>query len=196
MIKRILVKVQRDYITSKIMRMNNLSIGSGLRIIGKPIIDIRNGGSITIGDKVTLNSDNVGYHINMHSPVKLYADRPEAHIIIGNNTRIHGTCIHAYKSIKIGDNCLIAGNTQIMDGSGHSLSFSNPSDRINTHGDVKPVEIEDDVWIGANCIILPGVRIGRGSVIAAGSVVTKDIPSMVLAGGNPCVVIKSAAELN
>lgn len=54
-----------------------------------------------------------------------------------------------------------------------------------------PIVIEDDVWIGGGAIILPGVTIGKGSVIAAGSVVTKDIPADVVAAGNPCRVIKA-----
>ncbi len=54
-----------------------------------------------------------------------------------------------------------------------------------------PVNIADDVWIGGGAIILPGVSIGAGSVIAAGSVVTKDIPAGVVAAGNPCRVIKT-----
>lgn len=53
-----------------------------------------------------------------------------------------------------------------------------------------PVTIEDDVWIGGGAILLPGVTVGKGSVIAAGSVVTKDVPAGVVAGGNPCRVIK------
>ncbi|EPM5659285.1 acyltransferase [Vibrio parahaemolyticus] len=126
----------------------------------------------------------------MHSPIKLYADRKGAIIRIGANTRIHGTCIHAYESITIGKNCLIAANCQIFDGSGHDLSFSDVENRINTRGVSKPVLIEDNVWIGINSIILPGVTIGNGSVIAANSVVTKDIPPMVLAGGNPAKIIK------
>jgi len=56
-----------------------------------------------------------------------------------------------------------------------------------------PVSIADDVWIGGGAVILPGVSIGAGSVIAAGSVVTKDVPSGVLAGGNPCRVLKPIA---
>ena len=53
-----------------------------------------------------------------------------------------------------------------------------------------PITIEDDVWVGANVSIMPGVKIGQGSVIAAGSVVTKNIPSHVLAAGIPCTVKK------
>ncbi len=58
----------------------------------------------------------------------------------------------------------------------------------------KPVNIGDDVWIGGGAIILPGVTIGKGSVIAAGSVVSKDIPAAVVAAGNPCRVIKLVTE--
>lgn len=169
----------------------NLIIEGKIHVIGIPIIDIRNGARIIIRNNVTLNSCNYGYHINMHSPVKLFADREGAEIVIDENTRIHGSCIHAYEKIVIGKNCLIAANCQIFDGNGHDLSFPNVENRINTRGGSKPIIIEDNVWIGANSIILPGVRIGYGSVIAAGSVVVKDVPPYSIAGGNPARVIKS-----
>ncbi|GAB59955.1 sugar O-acetyltransferase [Rheinheimera nanhaiensis] len=57
-----------------------------------------------------------------------------------------------------------------------------------------PVVIEDDVWIGGGAILLPGISIGKGSVVAAGSVVTGDIPPGVVAAGNPCRVIKAVTE--
>jgi acetyltransferase-like isoleucine patch superfamily enzyme len=174
----------------RISLKRSVEVAGGLVITGKPIIDIAKDSHLYIGKKVTLNSRNRGYHINMHSPVKLFADKPGATITIGDNTRIHGTCIHAYNSISIGKNCLIAANCQIIDGNGHDLSFMNVSNRVNTHGGSKPVTLEDSVWLGANTIILPGVTVGMGSVIAANSLVTKDIPSMVLAGGNPAVVLK------
>ncbi|WP_165251625.1 DapH/DapD/GlmU-related protein [Adlercreutzia sp. ZJ304] len=56
-----------------------------------------------------------------------------------------------------------------------------------------PIHIEDDVWIGSGAIVLPGVRIGRGSVVAAGAVVTKDVPSMTVVGGIPAKPIKRIA---
>ena len=55
----------------------------------------------------------------------------------------------------------------------------------------KPIWIEDDVWVGGGAIVLPGVRIGQGAVIGAGSVVTKDVPGQVFAAGNPCRVIRT-----
>lgn len=177
-----------------ISRKKGLYISGQIRIKGFPRIDITDGASIKIEDNVTLDSSNDGYHINMHSPVKLLADRPGAEIVIKENTRIHGTCIHSCKKISIGRNCLIAANCQIFDESGHDLSFPNVENRINTRGDTKPILIGDNVWLGANCIILPGVSIGNGSVIAAGSVVIKDIPGFVLAGGNPAKVIREYAS--
>ena len=82
-----------------------------------------------------------------------------------------------------------------MDGSGHDLSFHDVENRINTTGSTRPVVIEDCVWIGANSIVLPGVRIGKGSVVAAGSVVTQNIPAMVLAGGIPAKTLKTAQQV-
>jgi acetyltransferase-like isoleucine patch superfamily enzyme len=174
---------------------SNIRIQGKLKINGWPLIDILTESKLYIGNNVTLNSRNRGYHINMHSPVKLFADRPGAEIWIGDNTRIHGTCLHAYQSIIVGKNCLIAANCQIFDGNGHDLSFPDVENRINTAGSSAPIVIEDNVWIGANTIILSGVRIGNGSIITANSVVTKDIPPKVIAGGNPAEIIKDYAYL-
>lgn len=58
----------------------------------------------------------------------------------------------------------------------------------------RPITIEDDVWIGGNVTVLPGVTIGRGSVIAAGAVVTRDVPPGVIAGGNPCRVLRPLSD--
>lgn len=187
---QLIVLILGKYYVFKFSLKKNLLIGKGLSIVGKPLIDIKSDCQLIIGKNVTLNSRNKGYHINMHSPVKLFADRPGAKIVIGDNTRIHGTCIHAYNLITVGSNCLIAANCQIIDGNGHDLSFENVDNRINTHGWSKAVAIEDSVWLGANTIILPGVKIGRGSVISANSVVTKDIPPKTLAGGNPAIILK------
>ncbi len=157
----------------------------------KPMVLKVKGARIKIGSNTMINSNNSKYHLNMHSPCKLMADREGAVIEIGNNSRIHGTCIHAYKSITIGSNCLIAANTQIIDGNGHALSFPDVANRINTTDYGNPIVIEDNVWIGANCIILGGTRIGHGTVISAGSVVKGDIAPMSIYGGNPAQLLKS-----
>ena len=176
-------------------RVQGLSLANDVVIKGRPIIEIGRGARVEIKKGVTLNSRNSGYHINMHSPVKLFADREGAKILIGANTRIHGACIHAYKMVSIGRNCLVAGNCQIMDASGHESSFHDVENRINTSDSGRPIVIEDCVWVGANCLVLPGVRIGRGSIIAAGSVVVHDVPPMVIAAGNPAKPIRSAEDV-
>ena len=114
-----------------------------------------------------------------------------AQINIGKNTRIHGTCIHAFKRIDIGQDCLIAANCQIFDSNGHN---SLPNERRTNNGEAKEIKIGDNVWIGANSIILPGVSIGSNSIIAAGSVVNKSVPSEHIAGGNPAKLIKRIDE--
>ncbi len=169
---------------------NNIELGRNVIVKKKPLICIHKEAFLIIGNNVTINSRNKGYHVNMFNRCKFIADRPSAVIEIGDNTRIHGSCIHAYEKISIGRNCLIAANCQIMDGNGHDVAFENPSNRINTRGGCKRVKIEDNVWLATGVVVLPGVTIGQGSIITANSVVHKDIPPMVVAGGNPIRVIR------
>jgi len=173
---------------------NGIRLGKNVNFNGIPIIYVIKNASVVIGDKVWLNSNNSVYHINMHSPCKLIADRNGASIKIGNGSRIHGTCIHAYVNITIGKRCLIAANTQIIDGSGHDLSMENPSNRTNTIGSAKQITIGDDVWIGANTFVLPGTSIGNGSVIIAGSIVKGTFPKNSLIGGNPAKMLKKYSD--
>lgn len=91
-----------------------------------------------------------------------------------------------YAEIKIGNNCLIGPNVGIYT-TGHNL---NPNDRYKA-GYAKPITIGNDVWIGGHSCIVPGVTIGDGVVVAAGSVVTKDVPSLTMVAGVPAKVIKS-----
>lgn len=189
-IRGVLEKVKNKFITYIIILFQRLKISEGVIFKGLPSILVHKTAVVTIGSFTTINSSNYGYHINMHSSCKLYADRPYAIIKIGNNCRIHGTCIHAFNKIIIGNNCLIAANTQIIDGNGHLLSFENPSNRINTTDNGKEIHIGDDVWVGSNCIILGGTKIGNGAVISAGSIVKGTIPPKSIYGGNPAKLIK------
>jgi len=177
----------------KIFRKNIELLGN-IIISGTPIFVFAKTSKLILGNNVHLKSNKKSYHLNMHSTVKIMADTDNAVIEIGDNTRINGACIHASRRVFIGSNCLIAANVQIIDSSGHELSFDNPENRINTVDIPREIIIENSVWIGANSIVLPGVKIGYGSVIAAGSVVTKDIPPMCIAGGNPAKIIKEYKE--
>jgi len=185
------VILKNKLITLVYSKYYNIIIGKKVIFRNTPLIIKRKNAKIIIDSHTIINSSNNGYHINMHSKCKLYADRDNAIIKIGKNSRIHGTCIHAYNSITIGDNCLIAANTQIIDGNGHKLSFENLSNRINTTDNGKPIIIGNNVWIGANTIILGGTEISDGTVISAGSIVSGIIPAKCIYGGNPARLIKS-----
>jgi acetyltransferase-like isoleucine patch superfamily enzyme len=166
----------------------------GCHIYGTPLLELFSIESLEIGRGVTINSKNLYYHTSMHSKCKFIANNKNSKIIIGDNTRIHGSCLHAKERITVGKNVLIAGNCQIIDNNGHSLYQTNLLDRINTKSKSKPIVIEDGVWIGIGSIILPGVTIGAGSVVSAGSVVNNNVPKNVLVAGNPAIIIKNLTQ--
>jgi len=172
------------------IKNDNIILKGKLKVKNKPLVNILDGSSLVIGDNVTLNSKNSKHHVNMFAPVKIYTDKIGAKISIGNNTRIHGSCLHAYESIEIGENCLIAANCQIFDGSGHDTLLDDPSKRINSSGLVKPIRIGNNCWIGTSAIILPGTKLGNNCVVAAGSVVNGNFEDNSLVGGNPAKFIK------
>ncbi|RZK48108.1 MAG: acyltransferase [Pedobacter sp.] len=180
-----------NFLLSKIIKVFKIiEVEDGVKFQGWPHIIKHNYARIIIGSGTTINSSNYGYHVNMFSKCKLYASKNNALIKVGKNTRIHGTCIHAFNKIVIGDKCLIAANTQIIDSNGHELCFENPAARISSPDKGREIEIGNNVWIATNCIILGGTSIGDGSIITAGSVVKGEVPARCIYGGNPGKVIK------
>lgn len=118
-------------------------------------------------------------------------------IFLGNDVIININCTFVdNKPIRIGDRVLIASNVQIYTASHPVL----PKERLVADGKerrttffrtyARPVEIENNVWIGGGSVLLPGVTIGENSVIGAGSVVNRSIPPNCVAVGNPCKVIR------
>lgn len=92
--------------------------------------------------------------------------------------------------VTIGDNVLIGPNVGIYT-AGHPLHFELRNEEWEF---ACPITIEDNVWIGGNVVLNPGVTVGRNSVVGSGSVVTKDIPANVVAAGNPCRVIREITD--
>lgn len=114
-----------------------------------------------------------------------------SHIEAGKNFFANYNCtIIDVAKVKIGDNCQFAPNVSIYT-AGHPI---HPAARNSMYEYGIGVTIGDNVWIGGNTVIMPGVHIGSNTVIGAGSVVTKDIPDWVVAAGNPCRVIKQITE--
>ena len=113
------------------------------------------------------------------------------HIEVGKNFYANYNCtILDVAKVKIGDNCQIAPNVAIYT-AGHPI---HPVTRNSLYEYGKEVTIGDNVWIGGNTVICPGVHIGDNVVIGAGSVVTKDIPDWSVAAGNPCRVLKKITD--
>ena len=112
-------------------------------------------------------------------------------IEIGKNFFANYNCtIIDVAKVTIGDNCLFAPNVSIYT-AGHPV---HPDTRNSRYEYGKPVTIGDNVWIGGNAVVLPGVTIGSNCVIGAGSVVTRDVPPWSIAAGNPCRVIREITE--
>ena len=138
----------------------------------------------SIGTKVSIGHSFIcDYGCNIH---------------IGNNVTVNTGCTFVdCNKITIGNNVLIAPNVQIYTAT-HPIDLNERLAPVETDDGVDyirrtfalPVTIEDGCWIGGGVIILPGITNGKGSVIGAGSVVTKNIPPDSLAAGNPCKVIR------
>jgi acetyltransferase-like isoleucine patch superfamily enzyme len=130
----------------------------------------REHGQLHIGDRTRLWP-----HVKISIIGK--ADAP-ALVRIGRRCSIGDrTQIHACNLVEIGDRTLISWDVTLLENNYHS----------NSKG---PIRIGDDVWIGCRAIILSGVTIGRGAVVAAGAVVTKDVPPHTIVGGNPAQVVR------
>lgn len=139
---------------------------------------------IVAGDRVT-----IGKHAIIR-PTNIYGSAIGEGLKIGNNSSIGPySYIGCSGYIEIGNNVMMSPRVSIY---AENHLFDRPDLSIKEQGVKREfVKIEDDCWIAANTVILAGVTIGRGSVIAAGSVVTKDVPPYSVAGGVPAKVIKS-----
>lgn len=134
----------------------------GAHVCATGFVRVRNRGRIAIGDRVTFSGGML--------PTELLCG-PDGMLEIGEEcTFNYGVSIDAAESVRVGRRCMIASMVRISDS--HA-------------GRSYPVSVGDDVWIAHGAIIEPGVTVGEGSVIAAGSVVTRDVPADTLAIGNP-----------
>lgn len=172
---------------SKFIYRDQLKISLPFRVWGNIRFLIYGPGSIEIGKNFHAVSTRKRSFITLFSPCHL-SIVGDAKIILGEHVGLNGTTIVSRKKILIGDNTMIGPNTIIVDHDGHVVW--PPSERWTKSDEADEVIIESDVWIGMNAIILKGVRIGQGSIIAAGSVVVEDVDPGSLYAGNPAKKVK------
>jgi acetyltransferase-like isoleucine patch superfamily enzyme len=174
----------------------------------KKLVARKAAGSYRTGQGTTVSARNLDFtgngsiHLGSDSNIfgRLSTRLPKSLIAVGDRCFIgHGCTIVSADSIRIGNDVLIGDNCYISDNDGHSLDLNlrkidvtNSKNGIKEWNSIikKAVVIDDHAWIAPRCIIMKGVTIGRGSIVGAGSVVTKSIPPMSLVAGNPARFIK------
>jgi acetyltransferase-like isoleucine patch superfamily enzyme len=143
-------------------------IGSDPVVLGTPVVDAPD---LEIGDNFKIWSAHRQCLVSGPGRIR-----------IGNGVFINCAIVYSELAITIGDDVALANEAYVMDTPSHGIEGRDP--------EPKPVVIGSGTWVGARAIVLPGVTIGSRVVVAAGSVVTKDIPNEVLVGGNPARVIR------
>jgi acetyltransferase-like isoleucine patch superfamily enzyme len=140
---------------------------------------IQGRGELIVGDNVLIDGKC------SFSFAARFSEHPT--LIIGDNTGIGHACSFTIgKKIVIGRHCRIAGQVWIFDSPGHPADpIARMAGSPVADDEVRPVLIEDNVWIGSGAIIMPGVTIGQGSIVAAGAVVMVSVPPNTMVAGNP-----------
>jgi acetyltransferase-like isoleucine patch superfamily enzyme len=129
----------------------------------------------------------------------LVSERDGAAIIIGRNSFIGSSILASATRIQVGDDVLISWGCSIVDHNSHSTAWSERKHDVRDwrdgkkdwgHVETRPVKICDKSWLGLNVIVLKGVEVGVGAIVAAGTVVTKSVPPWTIVAGNPARVIR------
>ncbi|WP_192022375.1 acyltransferase [Shewanella sp. WPAGA9] len=182
-------RIRSDILVKRTQFQTKLSSGT-FSFSSPPRLDcpLRCNGSglVHLGDKVSIGYNKAPKYGN--GEILLQARRVEAKINIGSGTMTsNNISIIACSEISIGMNCQIGDQVAIYDCDFHEI---NPDTRNDSAGEVDSVKIGNNVWLGSRVMILKGVSIGDNSVVAAGSIVTKSIPSNCLSAGSPAKVIR------
>lgn len=181
----------KDFLTIRVHKRVRGKTGKHIRISGEGQLaiglrhrtDVYNDSLFTLSDHSELTV-NGRFKIFTGCRVEL---SPHAKLELGSGNMNNNCQIACFHHIKIGQGVAIGEGVRMWDSDGHTILNTN-------HEMSQPIEIGNHVWIGINSTILKGVRIGDGAVVAAGSVVTKDVPAGALVGGVPAKVIKENIE--
>lgn len=165
-------------------------IGNGFRSTGRICIKARANGDIVLGDYVRLLAHWRSNRVGLSGPVILQTWEG-GKIEIGDHSGASSVVISSRSGVRIGRHVNIGGNVRIFDHDFHALDAAvrrSPRDCQNCA--TRPITIGDDVFIGAESMILKGVEIGDRTIVGAGSVVTRSFPADVVVCGNPATVVR------
>lgn len=177
-------------VTTSLARLKGVRVDGKLKCWGCTYFMRLPNSTISIGRGCILNSAFASNNVGVYTRSRITTLTQSAVIRIGNDVGMTSVTVSAAKYIEIGDRTMIGANTLITDTDWHPLAPEARGGEIEEAG-MKDVIIGRNVFVGTGSIILKGTVIGDNTVIGAGSVVSGTIPADVIAGGNPCRVIKS-----
>jgi acetyltransferase-like isoleucine patch superfamily enzyme len=164
--------------------------GAGWKLYGFPIWQIHRRSTLRIGARLSLRSTWRSNPLGPNRPCIISTRSAGATLLIGDDFGMTGGSLVCAERIEIGNRVNVGCNSIIADTDFHPLDPQARQLDINA-GATAPVVVEDDVFIGMQCLILKGVRLGAGCVVGAGSVVTRDVPPRAIVAGNPARVVKA-----
>lgn len=168
----------------------SFEIGEDCKFYGRTLFRKSPTSNIVIGDNCVFRSAQWSNLAGLNRACMISTLKPGAEILIGDRCGLSGTVIGSALSIHLGDDVLCGANVTITDTDWHGIA---PNKRRKP-GDKARVRIGNNVWLGMNVTVLKGVSIGDDAIIAAGSIVTKDIPPNVIAAGCPARVVKKLSN--
>lgn len=194
----LLIKVKRRFMQAvrraqgwMVVRIHGVKIGERVKVTSAPYIFKFKGSSIQLGNNVRMHGSLYNNPVCGAHKMVLATYSPSAEIIIGDGAAISCATIAAYQKVSVGKNVFIGAGAQIMDTDFHPIKAELRKNRNQIEFAASaPVVICDDVWIGAEAMVLKGVTIGKGAVVAARAVVTKDVPGNTLVAGIPAKIIR------
>lgn len=187
---RKLVYLSAQTLGKQRLRGWGVSYGSGLVLYGAPVVSVAEGASIVLGQRVVLCSWSEYTALGVAHPVVMRALRPGARIVIGSDVGVSGASICSATSVEIGSGTLLGANVMIADTDFHPVTTVGRRYASLSEADTRQVVIGENVFIGANAVVLKGVEIGNNSIIGAASVVVGAVPPNVVAAGNPARVVR------
>ena len=173
-----------------LLALNGIQWGPDWRFYGVPIIQKHRDSLMVFGPGLQLRSAVRSNPLGPYHAVILATWQRGARLEVGAGFGMTGGSLCAAQSIVVGNNVAVGANTTVVDTDFHPLEVDRRRQKPDK-GATAPVVIEDNVFIGMNCLVLKGVRIGKGSVVGAGSVVTGEVPPGVVVAGNPARIVRS-----